>query len=66
MAEKVKQGPFSQERQREMHEGAPRKETTGQPSVPMDDDNFARRAGEIIARAARTASEPFDRRGRRK
>jgi hypothetical protein len=32
----------------------------------MVDDNFARRAGEIIASAVRTASAPFDRGGKRK
>jgi hypothetical protein len=66
MAEKGKQRPFAQERQREMPERAWPKNTIGEPPPPMADDNFARRAGEIIARAVRTATEPFHRRGRSK
>jgi hypothetical protein len=66
MADKGKQEHFSQERQRESPEGAPYKKMTGEPRPPMEDDNFARKAGEIIARAVRTASDPFHRRGRRK
>jgi hypothetical protein len=51
MADKEKQESFSQGRQRESPEGAPYKKITGEPRPPMEDVNFARRAGEIIARA---------------
>jgi hypothetical protein len=66
MAAKGKQEYFSQERQRESLKDAPYKKISGELRPPMEDNDFARRAGEIIARAARTASDPFDRRGRRK
>jgi hypothetical protein len=66
MAEKGKHEHFSQERQRELPEGAPSNKITRAAPPPMEDDNFARRAGKIIARAVRTASDPFDRRARRK
>jgi hypothetical protein len=39
---------------------------SGELRRPKEDNDFARRAGEIIARAARTAGEPLDRRGKRK
>jgi hypothetical protein len=63
MAEKGKQEHFSQEGS---PEDAPSKKRTREPPLPMADDNFARRAGEIIASAVRTASAPFDRGGKRK
>jgi hypothetical protein len=53
MADKVKQEHFSQQRQREL-ESALSKKITGEPRPLMEDDNFARRAGEIIARAVGT------------
>jgi hypothetical protein len=61
MAEKEKQEQFSQERQRESPEGAPYKKITGQLWPPPEDDNLARRAGEIIARAMGAVTD----RGRR-
>jgi hypothetical protein len=43
-----------------------RRTGAGAPRPPMEDNDFARRAGEIIARATRTAGDPLDRRGKRK
>jgi hypothetical protein len=58
MADKGKQEHFSQERQRESPEGAPYKKITGEPRPPIEDDDFARRAGEIIARAVGAVTDP--------
>jgi hypothetical protein len=66
MDDKGKQEHLSQERQRESPQGAPYKKMSGELRRPKEDNDFARRAGEIIARAARTAGEPLDRRGKRK
>jgi hypothetical protein len=64
MADKEKPEDFSREPPRESPKGAPY--WRGAPRPPMEDNDFARRAGEIIARAARTAGDPLDRRGKRK
>jgi hypothetical protein len=65
MADKEKREDFSREPQRESPpKGAPY--WGGAPWPPMEDKNFARRAGEIIARAARIPGDPLDHRGKRK
>ncbi len=55
MRETGKQEQFSKERQREMPEEAPSIKSIGEPA-PIDDHSFARRAGQIIARAVRSVS----------
>jgi fructose-1,6-bisphosphatase/inositol monophosphatase family enzyme len=57
MAEKGKHKHFSQERQRVSPEGALCKKIAGGQPPPMEDNNFARRAGEIIVTAMRAVTD---------
>jgi hypothetical protein len=52
MREKENKEQYSKERRREGPEEAPARKSIGDPA-PIDDDTFARRAGQIIARAVR-------------
>jgi hypothetical protein len=54
MRGKGKQEQFSNDRCRKTPKEAPPPKTIGEPA-PVDDESFARRAGQIIARAVRGA-----------
>ena len=56
MREKGKQEQFPNERTRGTPEKRPSKGPTTEPPPIRDDESFARRAGEIIASAARAAT----------
>jgi hypothetical protein len=65
MREKGKQGRSSEERQRQSPEEGPPMKSIETPA-PIDEDSYGRRAGEIIARAARHVRDAVHHPGKRK
>jgi hypothetical protein len=65
MREKGKQEWSSEERQTQSSEEAPPVKLTETPA-PIDEDSYGRRAGEIIARAARHVGGAVHHPGKRK